>query len=620
MLYLAELLAQDTTLRFGYADDICLYRATGSLNNNVQLLASDVRDILAWGAENKIFFALEKLEMIHLTKEPSGYAPQFVVSNELTINPITTAPKDGEQPALRWLGVWFDRKLTFQRHVSERAVKARKVAHHIRGLARITNGPPASSLRKAVITCVLPSILYGTEAWYAGRTKRNGQNEMVSARNGRHVEVVDKTLTLAARGVLPVWRTTPNVTLFRDSGLPSAMAALEEAKIRFAIRLQTVDDQHPLVRRITPPMNTRGRSAGTRQRPKTKVQRLGALLPRVPRPTLRAPHFTTGCRTDPTGGLDKKTASAKFKKWWAALPTDDITIFSDGSERYIEGKRHVGYGYAIYQNGKQIAIGHGSINSLSHVFDAEAIGAWKGLQHTIRMPSHIRQRRLWLCIDSTSVIWCLRGNASNSSQWAFHNCQDAMQIHDVRIKWAPGHTGIEGNEAADKLADLGAMKEDWDTGLASKPTVSGIRSIFRNLRRNAQCSWWTKCSTKLSRWYRKWGLDYQVKSLPELDLPRATLHRLLAIRSSHGDFHWYHTKFKHTDANLFCSCGDRKTPVHLVCCRKTQTAFKYWPQRPFAPPTCLAEGFAYLTCLLAKPTDFAKLLGVTEFYSKICTR
>jgi hypothetical protein len=111
-----------------------------------------------------------------------------------------------------------------------------------------------------------------------------------------------------------------------------------------------------------------------------------------------------------------------------------------------------------------------------------------------------------------------------------------------------------------------------------------------------------------------------VKPLPELDLPRATLHRLLAIRSSHGDFHWYHTKFQHADANLFCSCGLRKAPEHLVCCRKTQTAFKYWPQRPSAPPTSLAEGFVYLTCLLAKPTDFAKLLGVTEFYSKICTR
>jgi len=114
MLYLAELLAQDTTLCFGYADDICLYRATRSLNNNVQLLASDVWDILAWGAENKIFFAPEKLEMMHLTKGSSGYAPWCVVNDELTLDLITTAPKNGEQPTLRWLSVWFNRKLTFQ--------------------------------------------------------------------------------------------------------------------------------------------------------------------------------------------------------------------------------------------------------------------------------------------------------------------------------------------------------------------------------------------------------------------------------------------------------------------------------------------------------------------------
>src|SRR5436190_22869953 len=105
---------------------------------------------------------------------------------------------------------------------------------------------------------------------------------MVSARNGWLVEIVDKTLTLATRGVLPVWRTTPNVTLFWDLGLPSAMAALEEAKLRFAMRLQTIDNQHPLVRHITPPMCTRRRGAGSRQRPKTKVQRLGVLLPSIP--------------------------------------------------------------------------------------------------------------------------------------------------------------------------------------------------------------------------------------------------------------------------------------------------------------------------------------------------
>ena len=113
----------------------------------------------------------------------------------------------------------------------------------------------------------------------------------------------------------------------------------------------------------------------------------------------------------------------------------------------------------------------------------------------------------------------------------------------VSIKWSPGHTGIEGNEAADKLADLGALKSDWDAGLSSEPTVSGIRSIYRQHRHFAQQAWWEKVSPKLSKWYAKWGLDYKVGLPKELDLPRATLHRLLAIRSSHGDFAWYHRKF-----------------------------------------------------------------------------
>jgi hypothetical protein len=277
MLYLAELLVQDTALRFGYADDICLFRESKSLDDNVRLLATDVREIMAWGTDNKIFFAPEKLEMIHITKKTGNYAPQCVINDILTIAPIVTAPTEGGQPALRWLGVWFDRKLNFKRHVTERTGKARKISHHIRGLARIVDGPPASSLRKAVTSCVLPSVLYGTEAWYAGRTKslysHSGiGNRTVSTRNGWHVDAIDKTLALAARGVLPVWRTTLTITLFRDSGLPSAMAALEEAKLRFTVRLQTVDDQHPLVKRITPPMITRGRGAGSRQRPKTKIQ------------------------------------------------------------------------------------------------------------------------------------------------------------------------------------------------------------------------------------------------------------------------------------------------------------------------------------------------------------
>jgi hypothetical protein len=110
------------------------------------------------------------------------------------------------------------------------------------------------------------------------------------------------------------------------------MAALKELKLRFAIRLQTIDDQHPLIKRITPPMIIRGKGAGNRQRPKTKIQRLSTLLPKVPRPKLRAPHFTNSYRVNPIYGIDKKTALDEFKRYWASLPLEDVTIFLDRLE------------------------------------------------------------------------------------------------------------------------------------------------------------------------------------------------------------------------------------------------------------------------------------------------
>jgi hypothetical protein len=90
--------------------------------------------------------------------------------------------------------------------VAARARKARAVAQHIRDLARTVDGPTASSLRKAVITYVIPSLLYGTKAWYVGRTKppKHPGGDPVSAQNGWHVKTIDKSLALAVRGVLLV--------------------------------------------------------------------------------------------------------------------------------------------------------------------------------------------------------------------------------------------------------------------------------------------------------------------------------------------------------------------------------------------------------------------------------
>ena len=119
----------------------------------------------------------------------------------------------------------------------------------------------------------------------------------VSARLRWHIATLDKTIARAARGILPVWRTTPTVTLLRDAGLPSAASALEEARLRFATH---IDEGHPLASRTVIPNVARGRGAGQPQRLRTKVQLLGSLLPEIPRTSLVVPHYSPGCRTDPT--------------------------------------------------------------------------------------------------------------------------------------------------------------------------------------------------------------------------------------------------------------------------------------------------------------------------------
>ena len=153
------------------------------------------------------------------------------------------------------------------------------------------------------------------------------------------------------------------------------------------------------------------------------------------------------------------------------------------------------------------------------------------------------------------------------------------------------------------------------------PTLSGIKTTARQLLISTQQKWWSDKRRTLSKWYKGWKLDYAPRrSSAELDLPRAILAKLLSIRSSHGDFAWYHRWLNHTNAKLTCSCRCDKTPEHLVLCRKTLGSFIQWPLRPPTPPSSRSEGLAYLAELLTNPEAFRAFLQITQYYTKVCQR
>ena len=492
ILYLEELMNQDTVLRFGYADDIMLYRISRSLEKNTETLAEDITSILDWGDENKVAFGREKMELLHMARGSTKSNPPVVLPGRFTIDPIpldtrsaadiTTNPS--ETPALRWLGVWFDRRLVFKRHVSERCTKAMKVAHHIRGLANTVNGPPASMLRLAYTACIMPMALYGTEAWYGGRVKpptrkRKGHGDVSSGR-GWHVKQIDRAFRVALRAVLPAWKTSPIASLHRDAGLPTAEQALQDALYRFAFRLQTIDKDNPIAWRTKPTLGGHGVHKGKEMPLYTRLQTTATLVEKLPRPLLIRPRYTAGCKTDPTRGLTKEEAAKEFLCWASHLPKDDILIYSDGSQT---GRTKIGYGFAAYRGGKHLGEGCGRLDPTSINFDAEAVGVWKGLNWLLTGDENLRREfltkrpKIWLCVDNTGVIWGMRGNAAPSSQWAYNRLHEKARQWDINLKWCPGHCKIEGKEGADTLAKKGAKLDDVDPDCG--PTIYGAKSNMR---------------------------------------------------------------------------------------------------------------------------------------------
>ncbi|KAK2730372.1 reverse transcriptase, partial [Colletotrichum kahawae] len=108
-------------LRFGYADDIGLLATSPSPEENATALSQEVTQILNWGIDNKVAFDLAKCEAVHFSrKHKQRNDLPDIQAKGLTIK-ASTKP-------VRWLGVWFDKKLTFRHHVDIKVAVAKKVA------------------------------------------------------------------------------------------------------------------------------------------------------------------------------------------------------------------------------------------------------------------------------------------------------------------------------------------------------------------------------------------------------------------------------------------------------------------------------------------------------------
>lgn len=531
------------TQRYGYADDTAMLFVGDTLDETTTQANAAIAAMEEWGRREGFAFDVKKTEVIHFANEKRGNLPPIQHQDR------TVLPK----PALRWLGIWFDARLNFTVHITKWAQKAKSIIYHLRSMSNTIRGISAAAARKAVLAVVMPTLFYGVDVWYPG-------SERVLK---GHLGIIQKTLTAACRMILPSWKTTPKTTLWKEAGIPPAEVLLEQLAMRNANRWARLDVNHPLVHRIVQQeheiQHATHPDAATTRRTAMKSIRLfrnAALAPAAERPRLIPKRFSSAIWTEDRERRPTKERQAERIREWSQTQTG-MVVYSDGSKTEQDT---AGFGYVVYRRQQLIAQGCGQIGK-GEVFDAEIKGAVEGLRAALA-----RQRPgegITVCIDNTSVIDCIGATAPPSSQLAFRQFQKTGDAHPgmIRVRWCPGHTGIEGNELADQLAKEGAKMPVGD----NLPTVSHCKRQMRRLLPIAFQRWWDTVDRES---YHGLQLKAELKKLPELTLQRRQLGYLLAARTHHGDFADYHERFNHEDAVINCPCGRRKSPTHLFYCRK----------------------------------------------------
>ncbi|WP_190869054.1 hypothetical protein, partial [Actinomadura sp. RB99] len=180
----------DFWCRFSYADDVLILRTGPNTAITTALLAADVQDALDWGASTAVTFEPEKCELLHFNKAGKQRDDQVRAGN------FVVEPSRGP---VRWLGAFFDPKLTFKAHVNTWCAKALRVANHLRSLNKTRKGAPPNSMALAASACVLPVALYAAEAWWPGKFKESNVvgGKVVSTQTASHVDKINSVVKAA---------------------------------------------------------------------------------------------------------------------------------------------------------------------------------------------------------------------------------------------------------------------------------------------------------------------------------------------------------------------------------------------------------------------------------------
>ena len=214
-----------------YVDDGTIIIQSPSLEDNCAVLRTAYREIFRLFAAFALVLEHDKTELFHFDRS-NGFTPPVI---DLGYAPYTGDTPLKAKATWRYLGFYFDCKLSFQEHVCHYSTKALTTVMAMRMLGNSTRGLAPKQRRLLYRSCVVPIATYGLRLWYFDGARCKG-----------NIDTFAKMQRKAALWISGAFSTTPGGAVEAIAGLLPVPFLLKRMATRSLGRLPSLSANHPL--------------------------------------------------------------------------------------------------------------------------------------------------------------------------------------------------------------------------------------------------------------------------------------------------------------------------------------------------------------------------------------
>ncbi|NQZ78185.1 MAG: endonuclease/exonuclease/phosphatase family protein, partial [Ekhidna sp.] len=437
------------------ADDGLIYKTAKDAQDRATAIQKQLDNIAEWCRETDSSINPTKAQTLlcTLNNKHANQAASPVFFNGTQID---------QTDNLRYLGIGFDRMLTFRKHVENIVLKCKKSLSAMKAMA-------AKGIEQRLIFRLYQAVVVSVIEYGLGLTTLS-QTTILK---------LERIQNEAMRLILGTTKDTPIETMRYLLDLPSMQARhkIEQVKAYFRALENPKNPLHEAVKDTKGNRLARGKSwmgqaedtirlvcPLTELRQTKEWERWNENFRHLYQ-TLVSPDLGRHCREWPDG----RTNAEIHLILEANSKEDDIIIYTDGSVTNTQS----GWGFTAKKKGKTIHEENAAYEFTTSSLTMEVEAVTHALQWLSSIDVSQNQNAVILT-DSMNLLQKVECGMG-SPDW--HEAMRSLQLKKLTWMYCPGHAGVKGNERADRLAGRGTVIGGLKLGRSD---------VIRSLRKHLQ--------------------------------------------------------------------------------------------------------------------------------------